>query len=90
MSAAPGLKVTSITPSTTKFSSPSALNKNKTPSAELKEGHTDEGEIGMTYAQMDEILMKFEAGGQPESELEQKLYSRIQLNTHKNSVPPVI
>lgn len=68
---------------------PEAIVK-KTPSAELKEGHTDEGEIGMSYAEMDEILKKFEDGGEPESDAEYKIYSRIQANRHKASPPPVI
>ncbi|MDH5596811.1 MAG: NAD+ synthase [Candidatus Peregrinibacteria bacterium] len=63
---------------------------NKAPSAELREGHTDEDEIGMSYAQMDEILQKLEAGGKAESELEQKIYTRIQANAHKSAMPPVI
>ena len=33
---------------------------NKPPSAELWEGQTDEGEIGMTYVEMDDILRVFE------------------------------
>jgi len=34
----------------------------KTPSAELAEGQTDESDIGMSYQEMDEILQKIEAG----------------------------
>jgi NAD+ synthase len=36
---------------------------NKSPSAELWEGQTDEGEIGMTYEEMDGILMGMETKG---------------------------
>jgi NAD+ synthase len=68
---------------------PEAILK-KTPSAELKEGHTDEDEIGMSYAELDQILQKFESGGKPKTENEQKIYSRIQANAHKYSLPPVI
>ena len=62
----------------------------KAPSAELHAGHTDEKEIGMTYANMDAILQKFEAGAEAKSKNEQKLYTRIQANAHKSVMPPVI
>ena len=68
---------------------PEAIIK-KTPSAELKEDHTDEDEIGMSYTEMDEILKKFEAGGTVDSENEKKLMQRIELNRHKGKMPPVI
>jgi NAD+ synthase len=68
---------------------PEAILK-KTPSAELKEGHTDEGEIGMGYKEIDKILKKFEKGLSAETENEQKIYSRIRANRHKNEMPPVI
>ncbi len=63
---------------------------NKTPTAELQSGQTDEAEIGMTYAEMDEILMKFEAGRAPETDKEKALQERIEKNAHKSLVPPVI
>ena len=62
----------------------------KAPSAELKEGHTDEDEIGMSYVEMDEILKKYEEGLPAETENEQKIYTRIAQNTHKNEMPKVI
>lgn len=62
----------------------------KTPSAELKEGHTDEGEIGMSYVEIDEILQRFEAGKKPKTESEQIIYSRIISNKHKGETPLVI
>ena len=62
----------------------------KAPSAELRPGHTDEAEIGMTYAEMDKILKKFEDGGMPESDNEKKLMKRIEANRHKSVMPPVI
>lgn len=62
----------------------------KTPSAELREGHSDEDEIGMSYAEMDEILKKFESGGTAETENEKKLQARIEANRHKNAMPPII
>jgi len=63
---------------------------NKVPSAELRPDHTDEDEIGMTYAKMDEILKKFEDGGEAETPNEKMLYDRILENRHKSELPPVI
>lgn len=63
---------------------------NKTPSAELKAEHTDEDEIGMAYPEMDDILRKFEAGGEAESENENRLQTMIARNAHKGKMPPVI
>lgn len=68
---------------------PEAIVK-KTPSAELKEGHTDEGEIGMSYTEIDAVLKRFEAGHKPKTEAEQKIYSRIQANKHKSQMPPAV
>lgn len=68
---------------------PEAIVK-KTPSAELEEGHTDEGEIGMSYAEIDKILKKFEKGLSAKTEAEQKIYTRIEANQHKAAPPPVI
>lgn len=62
----------------------------KTPSAELKAGHTDEAEIGMSYAEIDEILKKFESGHRPDTENEKILEARIKKNEHKGKLPPVI
>lgn len=73
----------------TELGLPEAIVK-KTPSAELKEGHTDEGEIGMSYAEIDDILKRFEAGRKPKTEAEQKIYSRIEANQHKKAPVPVI
>ncbi|MBN1258269.1 NAD(+) synthase, partial [Candidatus Peregrinibacteria bacterium] len=61
----------------------------KTPSAELAEGQTDENEIGMTYAEMDDILKKFAKGKKLSSQNEKTLRERITDNRHKN-LPPVI
>ncbi len=62
----------------------------KTPSAELREGHTDEAEIGMSYQEIDEILKKFEGGGKAETENEKRLEERIEMNRHKSQPPPII
>ncbi len=68
---------------------PEAIIK-KTPSAELRAGHTDEEEIGMSYVEMDDILRKFEAGGEAETDKEKKLQKRIEANKHKRKSPVVI
>ena len=68
---------------------PEAIIK-KVPSAELSQGQTDEGEIGMSYAEVDEILKKFEAGGVAETDKEKKLQTRIEANRHKGQLPPVV
>ncbi len=68
---------------------PEAIIK-KTATAELKAGQTDEGEIGMNYAEIDEILKKFEEGGEAETENEKKLQARIEANKHKGELPPVL
>ncbi|MFH0838475.1 MAG: hypothetical protein V1880_04395 [Patescibacteria group bacterium] len=62
----------------------------KTASAELKAGHTDEGEIGMSYAEIDAILKKFEDGIEAKTENEKKLMRRLEANRHKGELPPVI
>jgi len=68
---------------------PEAIIK-KTATAELKAGQTDKGEIGMSYSEIDEILRKFEAGGESESDKEKKLMKRIEVNRHKGELPPVL
>lgn len=62
----------------------------KTPSAELKAGQTDEGEIGLSYAEMDAILQKFEKGEKPKTKIERELWGRVQANRHKSQMPPVL
>jgi NAD+ synthase len=62
----------------------------KTASAELMRDQTDEEEIGLEYAEIDEILKKFEQGEKPSSEAENKLYDRMIQNQHKMEIPPII
>ncbi len=62
----------------------------KTASAELMRDQTDEEEIGMEYADIDEVLKRFEQGEKPGNEMEQKLYDRMRANEHKNDTPPII
>ena len=68
---------------------PSRIIK-KTPSAGLWEGQTDEGELGITYAVLDEILKAAEAGRRPEAdpELVTKVKGMIDSSAHKRSRPP--
>lgn len=69
---------------------------NKTPSAELAPGQTDEGEIGATYRDMDKVLAAIELGedGCIASALPAPLvhlvFRRIRENKHKTLLPPVI
>jgi len=65
----------------------------KKPSAELWVGQTDEGEIGMTYAEMDEILR---SGLYPFTDVPnaygdkgRKLLERMASTNHKREMPPV-
>ena len=84
-----GLYKTDVWQMAKKLELPEAIIQ-KTPSAELKAGHTDEAEIGVSYAEIDSILKKFETGGRAETDREKKLYQRIILNHHKRQLPPVI
>lgn len=68
----------------------------KTPSAELSHGQTDESEIGATYKDLDQVLMKADLGpegciahGLPAA-LTQMVFRRIEENKHKTELPPVI
>lgn len=71
----------------------------KAPSAELWEGQTDEGEIGMTYAEMDGILMTMADKDtfNKHRNLVAKMYGenkvatiekKIESSRHKRSMPP--
>lgn len=62
----------------------------KYPSAELSAGQTDEGDIGMSYAEIDTILKKFETGDQARSAKEKKLKKRIKANQHKTQLPLIL
>ncbi|MBN2087642.1 NAD+ synthase [Candidatus Peregrinibacteria bacterium] len=62
----------------------------KSPSAQLADGQTDEAEIGVSYAEIDEILKKFEQGKEPETNNEKLIWNRINANKHKGEVPPTI
>ena len=57
----------------------------KPPSAGLWEGQTDEGELGLSYEELDRYLVTGEAS----SELKEKVESMIAAAKHKRQPPPV-
>ncbi len=71
---------------------------NKTPSAELAPGQTDEEEIGATYSDLDKVLAKvlMNYSGQQciehglPSALVQLVYQRVKQNRHKCELPFII
>ncbi len=61
---------------------------NKTPTAELYHGQTDEIELGASYEEIDSILSKIEKGQSlPEVNLAKKILKRMKDNEHKRNVP---
>jgi NAD+ synthase len=69
----------------------------KAPTANLWEKQTDEGEFGMTYEQMDQILFALYDGGDMIEVLETyggenvaSILRRIKSSEHKKHLPPVI
>lgn len=63
----------------------------KTPSAELQENHSDEEEMGFTYAQADSTLAKIENGETQFSlPIEQKIYALYLASHHKRSPLPTL
>ncbi len=60
------------------------------PSPGLWPGHTDEGEMGVTYAEIDAILAAWEAGEEPDVELAalHKVRAMIARSQHKRAMPP--
>ena len=57
----------------------------KPPSAGLWEGQTDEGELGLSYEELDRYLVTGEAS----DELRGKIESMIATSNHKRQLPPV-
>ena len=57
----------------------------KSPSAGLWDGQTDEGEMGFSYDELDRYLLTGEAPG----ELKEKIESMIAASSHKRSLPPI-
>lgn len=69
---------------------------NKTPSAELSAGQTDESDLGATYADLDKVLRKVDLGqeecisqGLPPA-LVHIVFGRVKDNEHKSKMPEVI
>ena len=57
----------------------------KSPSAGLWDGQTDEGEMGFSYDELDRYLLTGEAPGG----LKEKIESMIAASSHKRSLPPI-
>jgi NAD+ synthase len=57
----------------------------KTPSAGLWEGQTDEGDMGMSYEELDRHL----AGGQATEEVRRKVEALARATAHKRATPPI-
>ena len=62
---------------------------NKKPTAGLWIGQTDEEEIGMSYAELDEILKAIERGEKRDDEKFKRVEELIRLSEHKREVPPI-
>lgn len=62
----------------------------KPPSAGLWEAQTDEGELGMSYDQLDGILKAIHSGKMPEADesLVKRVQGMIKRSEHKRSLPP--
>lgn len=61
----------------------------KKPSAGLWEGQSDEGEIGLSYAEIDAALVALEARGwKAENPAEEKVLARVKKNAHKRLPVP--
>jgi len=58
---------------------------NKTPSAGLWEGQTDEGELGFSYDELDRYL----ASGKAAAEVKKRIESMIATSEHKRVLPPI-
>ncbi len=57
----------------------------KPPSAGLWEGQTDEGEMGLTYNELDRYLIT----GEAEAKIKEKIDSMINRSAHKRCLPPI-
>lgn len=70
----------------------------KSPSAELYSGQTDEEELGMTYKELDTILQQIEKGLTKDDIISKglnpnsvhKVFRLIEINHHKNMPAPII
>ena len=57
----------------------------KPPSAGLWQGQTDEGEMGLTYQDLDSYLTT----GRADAKVKSKIEAIIAINRHKRTLPPV-
>ncbi len=62
----------------------------KKPSAALWPGQTDEGEMGISYAELDEILKLIEKGERRDDEKFKKVLKMVEESNHKRQMPPVV
>jgi NAD+ synthase len=63
----------------------------KKPSAGLWEGQTDEEELGISYDELDSVLVKlFDQGKPPQNDLERKFMDIYSNTRHKRMIPPSI
>jgi len=60
----------------------------KTPSPGLWPGQTDEGELGASYDQLDDLVSGHTTHGLTKTEIK-RLQSRISRNLHKRKLPPI-
>jgi NAD+ synthase len=63
----------------------------RAPSAGLWPGQTDEGEMGITYRELDRVLAAIEAGSTSDVELTtlEKVQGMISRSAHKRAMPPI-
>ncbi|NHW23322.1 MAG: NAD+ synthase [Archaeoglobales archaeon] len=61
----------------------------KKPTAGLFVGQTDEGEIGMSYAELDEILKMIEKGIRRDDEKFRRVLKLVNGSEHKRRLPPI-
>ncbi|MBO8179595.1 MAG: NAD+ synthase [Archaeoglobus sp.] len=61
----------------------------KKPSAALWPGQTDEEEMGISYAELDEILKLIEKGEKRDDEKFKKVLKMVERSKHKRQMPPV-
>lgn len=63
----------------------------KPPSAGLWEGQTDEGEMGLTYQELDLVLKALEAGRRPDAadEVVEKVRAMVRSSEHKRCLAPI-
>jgi len=64
------------------------------PTAELFKNQTDESELGANYAILDEILIRLEKNNfelfEKSTQLEKKIFNRVQSNQHKIKLTPIL